>query len=102
MALPDGRLQTVSYTVDGDTGGFSANVHYTGKARHPHQNESPGSVTIPVPIHPHQGSVPSNPHQDKSQVSLTRTYNKLSPGQSSISDSEKSVRYVPHKSFQQK
>ena len=105
MVLPDGRLQTVSYIIDGDKGGFSANVHYTGNAIHPHQgalpkhpqqNENPGSITS----QPHQGPAPRHPQQDKRGGSITRTYHKLTQGASLNQDSEKSVRYVPHKSFQ--
>ena len=118
MVLPDGRLQTVSYIIDGDKGGFSANVHYTGNAIHPHrgslpklpqQNESPGFVTKypqqnenpgSITSQPHQGPAPSHPQQDKRGGSITRTYHKLTQGASLKQDSEKSVRYVPHKSFQ--
>lgn len=34
VALPDGRLQTVTYTVNGDSG-YVADVQYTGTAQYP-------------------------------------------------------------------
>jgi len=66
----------VFYSVDGDKGGFSASVHYTGKARHPHKEQNLAQVSPPRPIH-----------------SLSQGI--TTPG------SDQSVIYVPHKSFQE-
>merc|ERR1712106_1043081 len=35
VALPDGRIQHVEYTADGNYGGTVMEVSYTGEARHP-------------------------------------------------------------------
>ena len=35
VALPDGRIQYVKYTADGNYGGTTMEVSYTGEARHP-------------------------------------------------------------------
>merc|ERR1712106_547158 len=35
VALPDGRIQHVKYTADGNYGGTVMEVSYTGEARHP-------------------------------------------------------------------
>ena len=40
VALPDGRIQTVKYTVD-DFGGFNAEVSYEGDATYPEPSEYP-------------------------------------------------------------
>ena len=42
VALPDGRLQTVTYHVDDAYGGYIADVKYTGTAHpHPHPKAHP-------------------------------------------------------------
>ena len=55
VELPDGRLQTVSYTVLGESD-FSASLRYSGKAKHPTQNTDKvktyhalSQVTTPTP-----------------------------------------------------
>ena len=35
VALPDGRIQYVKYTADGNYGGTTMEVSYKGEARHP-------------------------------------------------------------------
>ena len=35
VALPDGRIQHVRYTADGNYGGTTMEVTYSGEARHP-------------------------------------------------------------------
>jgi len=76
VALPDGRLQTVSYTVEGDKGGYSASVHYTGKARHPHTHRQD------LTSHPQYLGLSSEPLTQREAIP------------------QKFVKYVPHKSFQ--
>ena len=40
VALPDGRIQYVSYTADGEHGGTTMEVSYKGEARHPDTHSS--------------------------------------------------------------
>jgi len=56
VALPDGRVQTVTYTVDG-YGGYSAQVSYDGQAAFPEYKPAPykpapAYVPAPAPYHP--------------------------------------------------
>nr|XP_040579905.1 cuticle protein 19.8-like [Lepeophtheirus salmonis] len=67
VALPDGRIQTVTYTVDGYSG-FIADVHYDGVAIPPKHEPHP-VYTPPPPPHYHpvhkQGPIgppPPPPH----------------------------------------
>ena len=47
VALPDGRIQTIKYTVD-ENGGFNAEVSYEGEATYP----EPSEYTVPAPPPP--------------------------------------------------
>ncbi|XP_076059606.1 larval cuticle protein A3A-like [Oratosquilla oratoria] len=57
VLLPDGRLQTVTYTVNGDSG-YVAQVSYEGEAQYPHYEPAPYHPTpapyrpTPAPYHP--------------------------------------------------
>ena len=55
VQLPDGRLQTVTYYVDGEYGGYVADVKYSGKAVHsapPKPYHPPHKTYHPAPPHP--------------------------------------------------
>ena len=45
MALPDGRLQKVSYSVTGD-GGYVADVSYEGEAQYPETKSYSPPATV--------------------------------------------------------
>nr|XP_045624463.1 cuticle protein 7-like [Procambarus clarkii] len=47
VQLPDGRLQRVSYTVNGDSG-FLAQVEYQGEAQYPAYQPAPAYKPAPV------------------------------------------------------
>lgn len=49
VALPDGRIQTVTYRVDDAYGGYIADVTYTGE---PKYGPAPVPHAKPAPYHP--------------------------------------------------
>lgn len=52
VLLPDGRLQTVTYHVDGEYGGYVADVKYSGHAApHPHPAKHAAPYHAPAPHH---------------------------------------------------
>ncbi|XP_066948368.1 pro-resilin-like [Macrobrachium rosenbergii] len=61
VQLPDGRLQTVKYFVDGDSG-YVAEVTYQGEARYPDSFESAESFEAPryAPPRPRYSAPDSN------------------------------------------
>ncbi len=46
VQLPDGRLQTVTYSVDGDSG-YIANVQYSGEPQYPKYEPKPAYKPAP-------------------------------------------------------
>merc|ERR1739846_4980 len=51
VALPDGRIQTVTYRVDDAYGGYIADVQYTGEAHYEPYKPAPYKPA-PAPYHP--------------------------------------------------
>merc|ERR1712226_1286242 len=53
VALPDGRIQTVTYHVDDAYGGYVADVSYSGEPIYPKYEPKPyKAVPHPAPYHP--------------------------------------------------
>merc|ERR1739846_290002 len=51
VALPDGRIQTVTYRVDDAYGGYIADVQYSGEAHYDAYKPAPYKPA-PAPYHP--------------------------------------------------
>ncbi|XP_063884610.1 cuticle protein 8-like [Scylla paramamosain] len=58
VQLPDGRLQEVTYTVNGDSG-FVAQVNYQGEAQYPTQQGYGSVPSYQAPAPSYQAPVPS-------------------------------------------
>lgn len=58
VQLPDGRLQTVQYYVNGDSG-FVADVTYEGEAQYPQQSYRPAPSYHPAPTPTYQQPRPT-------------------------------------------
>lgn len=73
VQLPDGRLQTVNYYVNGDSG-FVADVTYQGEARYPESQESYEVPQRYAPPQPQRFSRPqptySSPESDESDEDI--------------------------------
>merc|ERR1719367_2187696 len=51
VALPDGRIQTVTYKVDDAYGGYIADVQYSGEAHYDAYKPAPAPVYKPAPVY---------------------------------------------------
>ena len=51
VALPDGRIQTVTYRVDDAYGGYIADVTYSGEAKYAPAPAHPAPAYKPAPVY---------------------------------------------------